>query len=56
MRTCFIVNPVAGRGKSLTAMEKCGARLAQAGFSYDVVRTSRPGDATALAQKLSAEG
>lgn len=56
MRICFIVNPVAGRGRSLKAMEAAGEVLDQAGHTYHIHRSSRPGEATALAAQAAGEG
>lgn len=56
MRICFIVNPVAGRGRSLKAMEAAGEVLDQTGHTYHIHRSSRPGEATALAAQAAGEG
>ena len=56
MRICFIVNPVAGRGRSLKAMEAAGEVLDQTGHTYHIHRSSRPGEATSLAAQAAGEG
>ena len=56
MRICFIVNPVAGRGRSLKAMEAAGEVLDQTGHTYHIHRSSRPREATSLAAQAAGEG
>ena len=51
-----LVNPVAGRGKSLRALPKIEAGLKGLGLSYDIERTKAPDDATAIAREAAKAG
>ena len=52
----FILNPVAGKGKALRAMEKIEKYLLQNNIGYKIHRTEHPFHATEIARQLSAEG
>jgi len=56
MQTCFILNPVAGKGRSLKAMEKAAAVFDSRNAKYEIRRTEGPGDAIRLAEKTAKDG
>lgn len=55
MYRAFILNPVAGTGFSLKAMEGLEAALREKNVEYRVFRTERPGHGTELAAKLASD-
>ena len=55
MYRAFILNPVAGTGFSLKAMEGLEAALREKNVEYRVLRTERPGHGTELAAKLASD-
>ena len=55
MYYAFIVNPAAGTGFSLTAMQKLEETLSVRGADYRIFRTEKPGHATSLAAELAAD-
>ena len=52
----FIVNPVAGNGKTIKCMDKVDEYLNHRQIPFEVVYTKEPGHATELAKKLGATG
>lgn len=56
MDLCFIVNPVAGKGRALSAMDKAAEVIRAAGARFEVRRTKAVGDATTLAAEAAKEG
>ena len=56
MRVKAIVNPAAGRGRSLHRWARLAARLSRAGISADMSTTSRPGDGRQLARTAVESG
>ena len=56
METCFIVNPVAGKGRALKAMEKIAQKLSSLGAKVEQRLTKGVGDATRLAAEAAKEG
>lgn len=54
--TKIIVNPHAGRGRSLRALTKAKEVLAKAGWQYDIALTEAPGHAIELAWTAAAKG
>lgn len=52
----FILNPVAGSGRSGKMFDEAEALLKQAGVNYSVIKTEHPGHATEIAQKAVGEG
>ena len=56
MNICFIVNPVAGKGRALSAVDKAAKVVREAGVRYEVRRTREAGDAVGLAAQAAAEG
>lgn len=55
MYLAFILNPVAGTGFSLKAMEDLEAAMREKNVEYRVFRTERPGHGTELAAKLASD-
>ena len=55
MYRAFILNPVAGTGFSLKAMEGLEAAMREKNVEYRVFRTERPGHGTELAAKLASD-
>lgn len=55
MYWAFILNPKAGSGFSLLAMENLEQKLADHGAEYRIIKTERPGHATELASSLAKE-
>ena len=55
MYYAFIVNPAAGTGYALTAMQKIEETLRTKGVEYRVYRTERPGHGKEISAKLSAD-
>jgi diacylglycerol kinase (ATP) len=55
-RTLAIINPAAGGGRSGREADAALAKLREAGLAVEAVRTSAPGEATAIARKAYAEG
>lgn len=55
MYLAFILNPVAGTGFSLKAMEDLEAAMREKNVEYRVLRTERPGHGTELAAKLASD-
>ena len=55
MYRAFILNPVAGTGFSLKAMEDLEAAMREKNVEYRVFRTERPGHGTELAAKLASD-
>lgn len=55
MYLAFILNPVAGTGFSLKAMEGLEAVMREKNVEYRVFRTERPGHGTELAAKLASD-
>lgn len=55
MYYAFIVNPAAGTGYALTAMQKIGETLRAKGVEYREYRTERPGHGKEIAAELSAD-
>lgn len=55
MYRAFILNPVAGTGFSLKAMEGLEATMREKNVEYRVFRTERPGHGTELAAKLASD-
>lgn len=55
MYRAFIVNPTAGTGFAVKAMESLEAVLREKGIEYRVFRTERPGHATELAAQLASD-
>lgn len=53
MYWAFIVNPTAGTGYALTAMDRLQEPLKQKGTEYQVFRTEYPGHATEIAAELA---
>ena len=53
MYWAFIVNPTAGTGYALTAMDRLQEPLKQKGTEYQVFRTEYPGHATQIAAELA---
>ncbi len=53
MHYAFIVNPAAGTGYALEAMEKLEKKLQLCGEEYSIFRTERPGHGTILAAELA---
>ena len=53
MYYAFIVNPAAGCGFALTAMQKLEKKLRESGTEFRVFRTERPGHATQIAEELA---
>ena len=51
----FIVNPAAGSGFALTAMQKLEAVLQEKNIEYRIYRTEKPGHGTEIAAELSAD-
>jgi YegS/Rv2252/BmrU family lipid kinase len=51
-----VVNPTAGKGFAGRSIPKIEAQLVALGLDFDLVRTSRPGEAIELAQQAVAEG
>ena len=49
----FIVNPAAGSGFALTAMQKLEKKLTEKNISYRVYQTEMPGHATSIAAELA---
>ena len=49
----FIVNPAAGSGFALTAMQKLEKKLKEKNISYRVYQTEMPGHATSIAAELA---
>lgn len=56
MKTCFIVNPVAGKGRALKAMEELAQKLTALGDTVKRFTTDRVGHATELAKAAAEEG
>jgi diacylglycerol kinase (ATP) len=56
MRHIFIINPEAGKGRTLACMPEIQRLFAQSGEEYMIEITKGPGHATELARKYSAEG
>ena len=52
----FILNPIAGKGKALKAMEKIEQYLTQNNIAYSVRRTEYPAHAVEIARELSEKG
>lgn len=52
----FILNPVAGSGRSGKMFDEAEALIKQAGVNYSVVKTEYPGHATEIAQKSVEKG
>ncbi len=52
-KICLIVNPAAGRGKSEKMLPEVTRLLSQKGVEFDVITTTGPGHAEALAMELS---
>lgn len=55
-RVLLIVNPVAGRGKSLKALPRIEAGIKALGIPYDLARTEAPDHATTLAREAAGAG
>ena len=51
----FIVNPAAGSGFALTAMQKLETVLREKNIEYRIYRTERPGHGTEIASELSSD-
>ena len=51
----FIVNPAAGSGFALTAMQKLETVLRGKNIEYRIYRTERPGHGTEIASELSSD-
>lgn len=56
MDYAFIVNPAAGTGFAVKAMEGIEAKLQERQITYRILYTERPGHATELAAALAADG
>jgi diacylglycerol kinase (ATP) len=56
MKTCFILNPVAGKGRSKQALEKARAVFDAAGEAYEIFESLHPEHAVELAKKASEQG
>ncbi len=52
----LVVNPVAGRGKTLRALPKIEARLRELGIEYDLTRTEYPDHAAEISRRAAEEG
>ncbi|HHV93108.1 MAG TPA: diacylglycerol kinase family lipid kinase [Firmicutes bacterium] len=52
----IIVNPRAGRGRSLRVLDKVKGTLSQAGWQYETALTQAPGHAVELARESAAAG
>ncbi|MEJ2367812.1 MAG: diacylglycerol kinase family lipid kinase [Acidobacteriota bacterium] len=52
----LIVNPVAGRGKTVSSLDRIERMAREAGLNYTILKTSYPGEATLLARKAAEEG
>lgn len=55
-KTAFVVNPTAGSGRALRVWNKLECMLRDSGQPYRALFTRCRGDATAIAEKLSADG
>jgi len=55
-RLLLIVNPAAGRGRTLRALPGVEQSLREMGIAYDLVRTTAPDDATRIASGAAADG
>jgi len=56
MKTCFILNPVAGKGRSLRALAGARAVLDAANAPYEVFESRYPGHAVELAKDAARQG
>ncbi|MGI6151563.1 MAG: diacylglycerol/lipid kinase family protein [Christensenellales bacterium] len=56
MNTCFILNPVAGKGRSKPALAKARAVFDAAGKTYEVFESLCPGHAVELARDAAQQG
>lgn len=56
MRHVFIVNPAAGKGKTINMVPLIERSLKQLGEDFSIIITERPGHATELAKAISNEG
>ena len=52
----LVVNPVAGRGRTLAALPRIRAWAAEMGIVFEEIHTHRPGDATHIARRAAEEG
>lgn len=52
----FILNPIAGKGKTLVAIQKIKQYLSDKGISFDIHYTDYPRHATEITRKLTKEG
>ncbi len=52
----LVVNPAAGRGRTLLRLPRIRALADGLGLEYEVVQTARPGDATDLARRAAERG
>lgn len=56
MKTCFILNPTAGKGRSRFALSKARAVFDAAGRPYEVLESRYPGHAVELAKDAAQQG
>ncbi len=52
----LVVNPVAGRGKTLKMLPRVRKRLAELGLAFDLTETNAPDDATRIAREAAEKG